>query len=153
METPFSVYYWHWWALAIGLLILEILLPGAFFLWPALAALCMGFIIFFLPQLVLEYQILIFSVVAVISVIISRYYMVKHPPQTDHPFLNLRGSEYVGCVCTLTEPIINGEGRLKIDGSSWRIEGPNCPAGTQVKIIAVHSVHFQVELYNNQINL
>jgi len=144
--------YWHWWILAAGLLVLEILVPGTFFLWPALAAMGMGFLIILTPNLLLEYQILLFSITAVVSVMVSRYYISKHPAPTDHPFLNQRGAEYIGRAFTLTEPIINGRGRLKIDDSSWRVEGPDCPAGMQVKVVALDNICLKVEPIKKEAN-
>jgi membrane protein implicated in regulation of membrane protease activity len=35
----------------------------------------------------------------------------------------------------LAEPIVNGQGRVRIDDTNWRLTGPDLPAGTRVKVI------------------
>ena len=43
--------YWHWWVLAILLLILEVFSPAAFFVWIGLAAGIMGFVVLAMGEL------------------------------------------------------------------------------------------------------
>jgi hypothetical protein len=136
--------HWHWWTFAVGLLVLEMLAPGTFFLWPAIVAAILGIVIWLVPQIAFEYQLFIFSVVSIISVVAGRYYLVKHPPTSDQPFLNQRGSEYVGRTLTLTEAIKNGIGRIRIGDSSWRVEGPDCPTGTLIEVIGIEGTRLQV---------
>jgi len=69
---------------------------------------------------------------------------VKHPPTSDQPFLNQRGSEYVGRTLTLTEAIKNGIGRIRIGDSSWRVEGPDCPVGTLIEVVGIEGTRLQV---------
>lgn len=138
--------HWHWWTFAVGLLVLEMLAPGTFFLWPAVVAAALGIVVWIFPQIGFEFQLFIFSVVSIVSVIAGRYYLVKHPPTSDQPFLNQRGSEYVGHTLTLTEAIKNGTGRIRIGDSSWRIEGPDSPAGTLVEVIGIKGTRLIVKL-------
>ena len=144
MET-FELNQWAWWVVAVALLVLELLVPGTFFLWPAIAAAGMGVFTLFMPMVNIEYQLMIFSLASIVSVFASRYYIGKHPPTTDQPFLNQRGAEYVGRTLTLTEAIVNGRGRTDIDGSSWIVEGPDCPLHVQVKVIGVNGIHLKIE--------
>jgi len=46
--------------------------------------------------------------------------------------LNRRGSQYIGREFTLTEPIVNGIGRLNVDDTIWRISGPDMDSGVQI---------------------
>jgi hypothetical protein len=144
MET-FELNQWVWWVVAVALLVLELLMPGTFFLWPAIAAAGMGIFTLFLPMVNIEYQLMIFSLASIVSVFASRYYINKHPATTDQPFLNQRCAEYIGHTFTLTEAIINDRGRIRIGDSSWSVEGPDCPLGTQVKVISINGTHLKVE--------
>jgi len=144
----FQLSYWHWWMLAIALLVLEFLAIGtfgSFFLWPAIAAAAIGFLTLLFPMLSAEYQILILAMVSVVSVVIGRAYLGKHPLGSDEPFLNRRGAELVGRTFSVTEAIVNGMGRIHVDDGSWRVEGPDCPVGTTVKVVGAGSVRLKVK--------
>lgn len=148
MVEFFQLSYWHWWMLAVALLMLEFLAIGtfgSFFLWPAIAAVAIGFLTLLFPMLSVEYQVLILALVSVVSVMIGRAYLGKHPLSSDEPFLNLRGAELVGRTYFVSEAIVNGVGRIKVDDSSWRVEGPDCPVGTPIKVVESGSVRLKVK--------
>ena len=52
----------------------------------------------------------------------------------------------MGRIITLKEPIQDGHGKVKIDDSTWKIEGPDCAIGTKIKIVSVNNVVFKVEI-------
>lgn len=137
--------YWHWWILAAALIILEMFAPGAFFLWLGISAAVVGLIILILPAMSWEYQLLLFSVLSVISIIIWRKYFKVQPADTDQPALNRRGEQYIGRIFTLEHPIINGLGKIRVDDSTWKIEGDDCEAGTRVKVTGVEGTLLKVE--------
>lgn len=138
--------FWHWWILAVALVIIEILLPSFFALWLAIAAALTGLILLLFPALGWEWQLLIFALFAVISIVAWRRYYQKHPIKTDEPLLNRRGEGYVGRELTLSQPIIDGIGKIRLDDSTWKVQGPDCPAGSRVKITGLNNVVFTVEL-------
>ena len=131
-----NIDYWHWWVLAIVLLAVEMFLPGAFFLWMGISAAIVGFALLSFPGLGIEAQLSMFAVLSIATVIVARAYFRRNPLSTDLPVLNRRSSQYVGRVLTLTEPIVNGFGTVKVDDSSWRVQGPDCSGGTVVEVIA-----------------
>lgn len=140
-----EIIFWYWWVLALILLGIEILAPGFFFLWMAIAGLVTGIVLFIAPATGFEFQLFIFSVLSFASVVIWRRYVCKHPVPTDHPFLNKRGAQYIGRTFTLIESIENGQGKIKVDDSIWKVYGEECPAGTRVKVVAVEGTVFRVE--------
>ncbi len=145
----FQINYWHWWMLAVALLILEFLALGtfgSFFLWPAIAAIAMGFLVLLVPMLSLEYQVLILAIISIVSVVVGRLYLGKHPLLNDQPFLNKRGTELIGRIYPVNQAIVNGIGRILVDDGSWRAEGPDCPVGTLVKVISVGNACLKVKL-------
>lgn len=136
------ILFWHWWILAGMLLIIELTLPAFFFLWLGIAAAATGLIMLVFPSLPLETQLIIFSVLSVIAIIAWRRYRESHPVVTDQPNLNRRGRQYVGRVFTLEEPVVNGVGKVTVDDSTWRVRGPDLPAGTLVRVTGVDGTTF-----------
>ncbi len=140
-----EIVFWHWWVLGVALLIFELLAPGVFFLWVGLSAFVVGAIAALLPFFTWQYQLFLFSVLSVVSVVLWRIYLNKHPIKTDRPLLNRRSAQYIGRVFTLEEPIVNRRGKIKVDDSTWKIAGEDCPAHTQIKVVSVNGVVLQVE--------
>jgi hypothetical protein len=66
-------------------------------------------------------------------------------PESDQPHLNRRGSQYVGREFTLEAPIVNGVGKVDVDDSTWRVRGPNLPAGSQIRVTRIDGVVLVVE--------
>lgn len=138
--------FWHWWILAVALVIVEILLPSFFALWLAIAASLTGLLLLIFPGLGWEWQLLLFALFSVVSIIAWRRYYQKHPIMTDEPLLNRRGEGYLGRELTLSQPIVDGIGKIRLDDSTWKVQGPDCPAGSKIRIIALNNVVFTVEL-------
>ncbi len=145
MEWINDIIYWHWLILAVVMIILEILIPGAYFLWMGVSAIFVGALMYVFPEMVFLVQILIFAVLSVISVVMYKSYRKKNPIVTDEPALNRRGEKYIDQKFTLTEPIINGEGKIKVDDSTWKIVGMDMPAGMVVRVVAVEGTTLKVE--------
>jgi membrane protein implicated in regulation of membrane protease activity len=141
-----QVLYWYWWSAAAVLGIAEILLPGAFFLWLALAAVVTGAVLLAVPDLGAQFQLLIFAVSSVASWVFGRRFVRRHLATTDQPDLNRRGEHYIGQRFALTEPISGGLGRSKVGDSVWTVEGPeDLAAGTLVTVVGVRGIRLQVE--------
>lgn len=145
MEWLEQVVFWHWWMLAGLLLIFELTAPAFFFLWLGIAAAAVGLILLVFPSIGLETQLVLFSIASVVSIIIWRKYRESRPLKTDQPNLNRRGHQYIGRVFSLNNPIINGEGKVTVDDSTWRVTGPDLPAGTSIKVTGVDGVIFTIE--------
>lgn len=146
MELFNNLDYWHWLILAVVLVILEVFSPGVFFIWMGLAAGIVGGILFAYPQLDWHYQLLIFALFSVGAILAARTILQRHPIKTDQPTLNRRGEQYVGRIFTLEEPIINGEGKIHVDDSTWKIRGYDCAAGQQVRVTGVDGVVLLIQL-------
>ncbi len=142
----FAPDFWHWWIFAVALIIIEILAPAFFALWLGVAAFITGLAVYFLPEIQWEYQVFTFALLSVVSIVIWKIYYKNNPLSSDEPLLNRRGEQYVGRVITLQVPIEDGQGKVKVDDSTWKVEGEDCPAGTKVKIVSVNNVVFQIEI-------
>jgi hypothetical protein len=145
MEWINDIIYWHWLILAVALIILEILMPGAYFLWMGISAVVVGASMFVFPQMPILVQVLIFAILSVITVMMYRSYRKKNPLVTDEPALNRRGEKYIGQSFTLTEPIVNGVGMIKVDDSSWKIKGFDIDTGETVRVVAAEGTTLIVE--------
>jgi len=67
-----------------------------------------------------------------ILVVVTLIYLKRHPVQELHPTPN--GQNYIGKVFTLEFPVINGTGILQVDHTTWRLNCPDLPAGSRVRI-------------------
>lgn len=139
--------FWHWWLLALGLLILELTAAGTFYLlWVAFAAAVVGGVMLVMSPS-WEVQFGLFAALSMISVWLwHRYRPVQKP--SDQPTLNRRGDSYVGRVFTLDTPIVNGIGKLHVDDTQWRIAGDDVAAGAKVRVIGVEGSTLKVEKAN-----
>jgi membrane protein implicated in regulation of membrane protease activity len=141
---PFEPVFWHWWSLGAILLIIELLVPGMFFIWMGESAFVVGVVLWLFPGSDFEYQVILFSVLSVLSVAAFRRYLQRRPIRSDRPLLNQRTAQYVGRVFTLEEPIVNGRGKIHVDDSTWRVEGEDCPKGARVRVTDAEGVILKV---------
>jgi len=137
--------YWHWWIGAVVLLVMELFAPGAFFLWLGISAAIVGLLVYLFMGIEWQYQLLLFSLLSVASIVAWRFYLKDRTEVTDQPTLNRRGAQYIGRSFTLDEPLVNGVGKIRVDDTTWRIEGTDCEAGRQVRVTGVDGVMLQVE--------
>ncbi len=137
--------FWYWWVLAFVLLIFEMLTPGFFFMWLAAAGFITGLLVWLIPALSLNMQVLIFSVFSVLAISVWRFYGKKLSQESDQPLLNKRGAQYIGRVFSLHAPIENGQGKIKVDDTIWKVHGEDCDINTKVKVTGVRGTVFEVE--------
>ncbi len=146
MTNAFLMNDWYWFGLAALLIIVEVTFGASFFLlWLGITASIVGIVAWILPNLQGEYQLLIFAVGSVMSIVFWRLYLKRHPIKTDRPTLNRRAEQYVGRTFTLSEPIVNGRGKIRVDDSSWRVEGQDLPAGSTVLVVGVDGIILKVK--------
>ncbi|PWV64672.1 NfeD family protein [Plasticicumulans acidivorans] len=137
--------YWNWWLLGVVLMIVEVLAPGFFFLWLGVSAAIVGLLVAAFPGISADWQWLVFAVLAVAAIVGWRMWLKRNPTQSDAPTLNRRGEAYRGRVLTLVEPIVNGEGRVRIDDTLWKIRGDDAPAGARVRVCGVDGPVLRIE--------
>jgi membrane protein implicated in regulation of membrane protease activity len=138
---------WNWIALGFVLLALEIVAPGVFLLWIGLAALIVGALSLMLWDAafwVWQAQVVVFLLLALVCAFAGKKMMSGRGDQTDQPLLNRRGDQLVGRTATLTEPIVDGRGRVKIGDTMWRVSGPDLPAGAKVRVKAATDLDLEL---------
>lgn len=141
----FGLEFWHWLILAAALAGIEILTPGFFFIWLGGAALVTSGVALVAPGLSWENQVLVFALLSAVSVL--GWYRFRHRLviKSDDMTLNRRGEQLLGRSATLSEPIVNGRGQIRIDDTVWRCEGDDLEAGTKVKVVALRGAVVGVE--------
>lgn len=137
--------YWNWWSIALVLLVVELLAPGVFFLWIALAALVVGFVALLLPDIGWQIDFALFAVLSVVSAVVGRRFWKPKAGDSPDPTLNKRGEQYVGQILTLQTAIENGHGRANTGDTSWPVTGPDLPTGARVRVIGVDGMKLVVE--------
>lgn len=138
---------WSWWILGLIFLGLEILIPGVFLLWIGLAAIVVGALSIPLWGAAFwgwQLQLLIFAVLAVALAIFGRRLSGSNA-ESDQPMLNRRVEGLVGRTATLEEAISDGQGRIRLDDTTWIVKGPDLPAGTKVRITTAQAGSLNVE--------
>ncbi len=146
-EAITQLNHWHWWILGVILVGLEIFAPMTVFLWFGISAGVTGFILLIVPDLSWENQFLLFSILSLVSVSYSLYYLKKNPIKTDQPRLNRRGEQLIGRTFNLETPIENGTGKIRADDTYWRVESDqDCDQNHRVKVISTDGAVLKVEV-------
>src|SRR5262245_25751788 len=135
---------WNWFILGAVFLLLEVLAPGTFMLWLGISAILVG-AISFAVEWTWQAQLIAFAVFAIASIPAFRYFARRVEQPVDRPFLNRRAEGYVGREFTLEKPIVGGVGTIRIDDTVWRVMGPDCPAGSRVRIARAEGADLLVE--------
>ncbi len=139
---------WDWYALALVLLVLEVFVSGAFFLWFGISAGLVGVVVTFSPILSWKIQLILFALGSASSLVGWYIYKSKHPDkrQAQGVVLNQRGHACIGKTYTLSEPIVDGKGKLVVDDATWHISGPDCKKGAHVKVEAMDGMVLKITL-------
>ncbi len=137
--------YNYWLIAALLLGIIEVVVGANFFLmWCALSALFVAGLDYFFP-LDLKTQILVFSILAVAVILVWQKFKPKFMVRQPKTVLNQRANQYLQREFYLEEAIENGFGKVKVDDSIWRVEGPDLPVGTKVKVVGVDGTLLKVQ--------
>jgi membrane protein implicated in regulation of membrane protease activity len=143
MESIYTLGAWNWMILAAVLFALEVLSPGIFLMWFGMAAAVTGAIAFGF-DVSWQWQLVWFSLLSLAAVLFAWNYLRRNPLQSDRPLLNERAVQHVGQCYNLVDPIVNGRGSVKIGDSIWRVEGPELPIGTRVRVLAADGTLLKV---------
>ena len=141
---------WAWWVFGAILLVAEIALPGNFLIWVGIAGIITGLLSNILWDVAWwgwQVQWLVFAVLSVISLFVGRTWLIRSADQSEEPTLNDRGASLVGRTADLTDPIVNGRGRIRIGDTIWMVSGPDLPAGTKVKVVGSQGSGLTVEAF------
>lgn len=125
----------HWVWLTLGLVLagLEMLLPGIYLIWLALAAIAVGVLTLTL-DLSLPVQVIDFVFLSLIIAFSAKRFLRDKPIESSDPLMNRRGARLVGETALVVQAIEHGSGRVKLGDSEWIARGPNVAAGERVRV-------------------
>lgn len=129
--------FWHWWILAAVFFALELTAPGAFLLWLGFAATLCGFVFWAFPEITFMNELIIFAGVSFVLLLIWYKSFRGYVPHSAQPHLNDRASALIGSVHLLDHPIAHNLGKIKVNDSYWRVEGPDLKKGIKIKVVDV----------------
>ncbi len=126
---------WEWWAI-IGfvLVVLEVFMPGAIFLWPALAALTLAAVTW-LSDFDWQVYMILFALLTLVYAFAGRNAYLKMRDQSDQPMLNKRSHQLVGKYCEIVETTNLERGRVRMGDSTWLARSA---AGTSELVVGEH---------------
>ncbi|HEY0314548.1 MAG TPA: NfeD family protein [Allosphingosinicella sp.] len=136
--------HWVWLGIAAALAIFELIVPGVFLIWIALAAAGTS-VLALLTGIALPFQVMLFAILSMASVYAGRRWYAAHAVDSDDPFLNDRAARLVGTRVTVVAAIRDGEGRVRVGDSVWTCRGPDCEEGAAVRITGCQGNSLRVE--------
>ena len=125
----------HWVWLTLGLVLagLEMLVPGVYLIWLAVAAIVTGVLTVAL-DLSLPAQVIDFVFLSLILAFSAKRFLRDRPIESSDPLMNRRGERQIGQTALVVEAIEHGSGRVKLGDSEWIARGPNVAAGERVRV-------------------
>lgn len=131
----------HWLWVVIGLVLaaLEMVVPGVYLIWLALAALLTGVMTFiFDPGVPL--QIVNFVFLSLIIAFSARRILRDTPIFSADPLMNKRGARLVGETAVVVQDFAGGSGRVRLGDSEWLAKGVDMKAGERVRVTGSEGV-------------
>ena len=139
----------HWVWLTLGLVLagLEMLVPGVYLIWLAVAAIITGVLTYTL-ELSMPAQVIDFVFLSLIVAFSARRFLRDRPIESSDPLMNRPGARLVGQTALVVQAIEHGSGRVKLGDSEWIARGPNVAAGERVRISGSEGAILLVEPLN-----
>lgn len=136
----------YWWLLAAILLAgAELLVPGAFLIWIAVAAAVTG-LVTFTTDVPLAFQFVLFALFSSASVVLGRRLYANRHPDHGLPELNDRIGRLIGETVLVVDAIEGGRGRVKVGDGVWPARGPDAASGSHVRVVGARGTCLEVEL-------
>ena len=126
-------HYWIWLIVGLALALLEMVVPGVYLIWLAMAALAIA-VLAFVSAPPLALQVIAWVSLSLIFAFSARRWLRERPIVSSDPLLNNRLGRMVGETALVTQAIESGSGRVKVGDSEWIARGPDTAAGSRVRI-------------------
>ncbi len=102
--------------------------------WLGMGAGFTGLLLLLNPAGIWRWQLLFVLLSTVMAPWVTDIWASLRKPFTEYP-----GKQFIGQVLTLEQPIVDGKGSTKLENQLWHLTGADTPAGTQVRVIAIHN--------------
>ena len=136
--------YWIWLVIGLALALLEMLVPGVYLIWLAMAALAIA-VLAFVSAPPLALQVIAWVSLSLIFAFSARRWLRDRPIVSSDPLLNNRAGRLVGEAALVTQAIDSGTGRVKVGDSEWTARGEDAEAGARVRIVGARGTELLVE--------
>ena len=125
--------HWIWATVGLILAVLEMIVPGVYLIWLAVAAILTAILAFGM-DISIASQVIIFVSSSLIAVYSARRFLRDSPIESSDPLLNQRGGRLVGETALVTQAFDGGTGRVKLGDSEWLARGPDLDVGAKVRV-------------------
>jgi len=144
MEWLTEINAYHWLALGLLLFAAEALGAAGFLLGTAAAAVVVGVLALMIPGLGIAMELALFAIIAMVAS--ALYLNVFRDEQAANPDpLNHRAESLIGTEFELAEDLPNGNGRVQIGDTFWRVHADGTLAkGARVRVIDADTMHLTV---------
>ena len=125
----------HWVWLTLGLVLagLEMLVPGVYLIWLAMAAIVTG-VLTLVFDVSLPMQVVDFVFLSLIIAFSAKRILRDKPIESADPLMNRRGARLIGETATVVQAIEHGSGRVRLGDSEWIARGPTIGVGEHVRV-------------------
>lgn len=112
------------------------LLPDDTGKWLTIALAVTGLLVLVMPERFWGWQIFIF-----LGIFLLGFRVVRVLQSMRSTFYNLLvaypGKHLLQEIIVLEKPITGGSAEVVLHGETWRLSGPDCPAGSRVRVVAI----------------
>jgi membrane protein implicated in regulation of membrane protease activity len=92
----------------------------------------------------------LFAVSACLAVLGGRFVSNRSPTISTDPLLNERIARLIGRKVMVIEPLMGGEGRVRVADGVWPAIGADAPVGTLVEVVGADGGRLIVEAVHPQ---
>lgn len=136
MDLFNSITPYHWLAFGLLLLTAEMLGAAGFLLGAAAAAIGMGALLWFVPDMSVAMQIVIFSAMAIAATIVYFRLFRDAQKHQGRPMLNKRARRLIGHQFKLDQDVELGHAKIQIGDTLWRVKSDQVLSeGTLVEVV------------------
>ncbi len=135
-----------WLVFGVLLLTLEVITGTTYILWPAVAALIVGILVFVLP-LGWEMQFLLFFLISVVLLFVGHKYFRPMMQGGEPSDLNDRGRSMIGMRVKAIADFDTGRGRVQVGDTQWQatMEHGDAAEGDELRVVAIKGATLIVE--------
>ncbi|WP_263079069.1 NfeD family protein [Endozoicomonas sp. Mp262] len=146
MEFLNTIQPWHWLIIAFLLLGAEALGAGGFLLGSAAAAFLVAGAIGLSSDLSWAWQMALFGLFSLLFTIAYWKFFKNLNERSDHPELNNRASQLIGCIFELEQDLPNAQGRVQLGDTFWKVQASKpLEKGTLVAVTGSHNMTLIIE--------
>ena len=140
----------RWLVLGVILMLAEVVTGTTYILWPAIAALILGVVVFILPVLGWQMQLLLFFILSTALMVIGHKYIRPKMKGGEPSDLNDRARSMVGMRVKAIADFDTGRGRVQVGDTQWRasMNTGDAKAGDELRVISVKGTTLNVEPYS-----